>query len=339
MKKLWWLVAAMLMWSCAAAEQVYYVNPEGGTRYHVVRDCPSISTKYHDGMVEVGASELKSDAYAELTECSVCKAEASVSEKQTGETDSTVVLPGDYVVGVDIPQGLYQFSGAGDQALLTVLKWDGTPLESYAGSDWSEVVHLYNEQRIRVSQGCEGRFMMKMNETMLDTGTRQLCITEPGAYWTYSDLNPGLYIVEALDAPSAPLRILNKADSRELRSFTLGPGASYTIFLGSSMVVDLPAGCRLRSFSAEMRFQSGEPESVAQARCLSGQQMPVGAYSLTALPGTEASYSVTTVYDDFQSARKIEANETVILDLMGYETEVFVELVNCSVIFHVGDNG
>lgn len=340
MRKLWMIVAAVLIWSAAAAEQVYYVNPQGGTKYHAMRDCPSISAKYHDGMVEVAASELNGDAYASLTECSVCKAEDSAGQEPVGAAESAVVPPGEYVVGVDIPQGLYQFSGTGDQAALTIFKWDGALCESYGGSDWSEVVHLYNEQRIQVGQGCEGRFMMKINEAeLLDTGTRQLCITEPGSYWTYSDLNPGLYIVEALDTPSAPLRILNKADSRELRSFTLGTGASYTIYLGSSMVVDLPEGCRLRSFSPEMGFQSGEPVTVEQARYLSGQQMPVGAYSITAIPGREASYSVTTVYDDFHSPRKIEANETVILDLMGYETEVFIELVNCIVTFHVGNNG
>lgn len=263
-------------------------------------------------------------------------------EKKDGAPDveDIIVTPGTYIVGVDIPQGLYAFTSTDGTDMLLVQKWNGEPFSGYGAlGDRAEVIHLYNEYSLQVPEGFQGRFMMRMNESELGTGTRQWMITQPGTYWTYSDLNPGLYIVEALETPTEPLRILSKADSRELRSLTLGQGASYTIFLGSSMVVDLPAGCRLRSFSAEKRFQSGEPVTVAQVRYLSGQQMPVGAYSLTALPGKEASYSVTAVYDDFQSARKIEANETVILDLMGYETEVFVELVNCIVNFHVGNNG
>jgi len=337
MRKMWWIVAVMLMCSCAAAEQVYYVNPEGGTRYHTVRDCPSISKKYHDGMVQVDAAELQSDVYALLTECSVCKAEDNAA--QSDESMSTAILPGDYVVGLDIPQGLYQFTGTGDDAALIIQKWDGALHEAYNGSDRSEVVHLYPEQRIRLTEGCEGRFIMKMNESMLDTGTRQLCIAEPGQYGSYSNLNPGLYIVDALESPAELLRILNKADHRELRAFAMNQGAAYTIYLGSSMLVDLPEGCRLRSFSPEMRFQSGEPEYVMQARYLSAQQMPSGIYSITAIPGKEAGFSVTTVYDDDQNLRNIEANETVILDLTGYTTDVFVELINCIVTFHVGNNG
>lgn len=45
-------MALLLLCSSAVAEDVYYVNPAGGTKYHSVPNCPSISSQYHEDMVQ-----------------------------------------------------------------------------------------------------------------------------------------------------------------------------------------------------------------------------------------------------------------------------------------------
>lgn len=337
MKK--WLggMIVLLLLGTAIAEDVYYVNPFGGQKYHAVPDCPSISTKYHDGMVQVTEAELGTEAYSRMEPCNVCGAGKS---DEVVASDEIIVPSGDYVVGVDIPQGLYTFDGDGRQDVLAVQKWNGDPYSSYGFiGGGSEVIHLYNEYRLHVPEGVQGRFVMQMNMSELDTGTRQLVTTQPGTYWTYDDLNPGLYIVDALEAPANPLRILNKADTRELRSFEMSKGAEYAIYLGSSMMLELPEGCRLRSFCREVKFSSADPVVVDQARYVSGPQIPVGQYLITAQPGKEAWYSVTTVYDDMRSLHKLEQGESVMIDLNAFDTEVFLELIHCVVTYAMADNG
>jgi len=337
MKRWIGLMALLLLCGSALAEDVYYVNPAGGTRYHAEPDCPSISTKYHAGMVEVPASMLEEDAYANLIACNMCGVEKN---GDAPAAEDIIVTPGTYIVGVDIPQGLYELTSTNSTGMLIVQKWNGATFSSHGPlGDRTEVIHLYNEYRLQVPEGFQGRFIMRMNESELDTGTRQLMITQPGTYWTYTDFNPGLYIVDALERPAEPLRICHKADNRELRSFELVKGAEYVIFLGSSMMVDLPEGCRLRSFCREEKFNSADPVLVEQARYISGLQIPGGKYRINAQPGKEACYSVMTVYDDVRTLRKLEQNESVIIDLNAYDTEIFLELVNCVVTYAIGDNG
>lgn len=330
-------MALLLLCGSAMAEDVFYVNPAGGTRYHAVPDCPSISTKYHAGMVKVPASMLVEGAYEELKACHICGVER---KDESPAAEDIIVTPGTYIVGVDIPQGLYEFTSTSSTGMLLVQKWDGKPFSSYGAlEDRTEVIHLYNEYRLQVPEGFQGRFIMQMNESDLDTGTRQLLITQPGTYWTYTDMNPGLYIMDALESPTEPLRILHKADNRELRSFELSKGAEYVIFLGSSMSVELPEGCRLRSFCREEKFTSADPVMVDQARYISGPQIPSGKYRISAQPGKDACYSVMTVYDDARILRKLNQGESVVIDLSAYDTEIFLELVNCIVTYAIGDNG
>ena len=337
MKKWFCGLIVLLLLGTAIAEDVYYVNPLGGQKYHAVPDCPSISTKYHDGMVQITESELGTQAYLWMEPCNVCGADKS---DEADTSDEIIVPSGDYVVGVDIPQGLYAFDGDGGPDSLVVQNWNGDPCSIYSFSGGgSEVIHLYNEYRLHVPEGVQGRFMMQMNMSELDTGTRQLVTTQPGTYWTYSDLNPGLYIVDALETPAGSLRILNKADKRELRRFEMSKGAEYAVYLGSSMMLELPEGCRLRSFCREVKFDSADPVIVDQARYVSGPQIPVGKYRITAQPGKDAWYSVTTVYDDAHGLHKLEQGESVVIDLGAYDTEVFLELIHCVVSYAIADNG
>lgn len=87
----WLLVAARLLMLCilgilvsgfsassfrAHAEtqekQTYWVNPEGGIRYHWVHHCASIHPRYYDGMIEITEDQLSMSPYDLLSPCSVC---------------------------------------------------------------------------------------------------------------------------------------------------------------------------------------------------------------------------------------------------------------------------
>jgi len=41
-----------------AEEQRYWINPNGGTKYHWVHHCPSIHPRYYDGMIEIIENQL-----------------------------------------------------------------------------------------------------------------------------------------------------------------------------------------------------------------------------------------------------------------------------------------
>ena len=60
--------------SGAGAEGMHYwINPNGGTKYHWVRCCPSIHPRYRDGMIEITEEQLKLDPYNMLSPCNVCR--------------------------------------------------------------------------------------------------------------------------------------------------------------------------------------------------------------------------------------------------------------------------
>ncbi|MBQ9252648.1 MAG: SH3 domain-containing protein [Clostridia bacterium] len=55
-----------------AEKQTYWVNPEGGTRYHWIHHCASIHPRYYDGMIEITEDQLSMSPYDLLSPCSVC---------------------------------------------------------------------------------------------------------------------------------------------------------------------------------------------------------------------------------------------------------------------------
>ena len=55
-----------------AEEQSYWINPNGGTKYHRVHHCPSIHPRYYDGMIEVTENQLSMNPYNMLSPCNVC---------------------------------------------------------------------------------------------------------------------------------------------------------------------------------------------------------------------------------------------------------------------------
>ena len=55
-----------------AEEQSYWINPNGGSKYHRVHHCPSIHPRYYDGMIEVTENQLSMNPYNMLSPCNVC---------------------------------------------------------------------------------------------------------------------------------------------------------------------------------------------------------------------------------------------------------------------------
>lgn len=124
--------------------QVYYVNPDGGTRYHTQRDCPSISEKYHSGMVAYEKDALPQG----LVECQICKDEAYQQTKAT----QTALAAGTYIVGVDIPQGLYDFiADENADGELNIYAWDGSVVQAWqVSAGWHADANLSNEQVLEI---------------------------------------------------------------------------------------------------------------------------------------------------------------------------------------------
>ena len=52
--------------------QVYWINPNGGTKYHLDQNCPSIHPRYLPLSVSVTLEDLMKDPYSQLSSCSVC---------------------------------------------------------------------------------------------------------------------------------------------------------------------------------------------------------------------------------------------------------------------------
>ena len=55
-----------------AEEQKYWINPNGGSKYHRVHHCPSIHPRYYDGMIEITEEQLSMNPYNMLSPCNVC---------------------------------------------------------------------------------------------------------------------------------------------------------------------------------------------------------------------------------------------------------------------------
>ena len=57
-----------------AQDAVYWINPEGGTKYHRDRNCPSIHPRYLPLQVSITKEDLTKEPYNQLDPCHVCGA-------------------------------------------------------------------------------------------------------------------------------------------------------------------------------------------------------------------------------------------------------------------------
>ncbi|MGN0970472.1 MAG: hypothetical protein ACI4OY_00835 [Aristaeellaceae bacterium] len=236
-----------------------------------------------------------------------------------------------YIVGVDLPQGLYSFFSSDDTpGVMTVANWDGSiayQQEVYSG--WYETMYIYNEQTVYLPENCQGEFHMSLATSSYDTGTRRLYLREPGTYRAGEDMLPGLYIVQNDGAENAAVTVAD--DSGEiLLAWSLQPDAQYTVLLGEGDAVTMVGGCLLRSITMERLFQEETSAYAAQGRYMMGLQMPARDYTFTGRDGE--SLVRVTVPGGEEEHHSLAPGESWTLNISDYATrEQLVEMVNVDV--------
>ncbi|MGN0778735.1 MAG: hypothetical protein ACI4MJ_06265 [Aristaeellaceae bacterium] len=251
---------------------------------------------------------------------------------------STAMGEGDAcVVGVDLPQGQYSFfSSDNTPGVMTVTNWDGSiayQQEVYSG--WYETMFIYNEQTVYLPENCQGEFHKGLVTSAYDTGTRQLCLTQPGLYQSGEDMLPGLYIVQNNGGENAAVTV---TDSRGevLYAWRLQPGAQYTIHMEDGCAVELSDGCLLRSMTTEQLFQEGTAAHVTQGRYMLGMQLPERNYTFIGREG-ESLVRVTSLVSGAEEMHTLSPGESLMLDISSVDSrELLVEMVNVDVSWNPG---
>ena len=65
---------------------VYYINPEGGSKYHYDQNCPSVNPRFLPLSVSITTDDLKKEPYSQLSPCSICV----YSEDNTDRSESSL---------------------------------------------------------------------------------------------------------------------------------------------------------------------------------------------------------------------------------------------------------
>lgn len=342
------LMALLLVASVAAAEQVdyfntdlrdhtdvYYINPQGGQRYHTVASCPAISQKYHAGMVAVTVAELKS-AYAHLKPCTVCDGEMP-TPAEAMEYGLVLDGPGEWIVGVDIPAGMYGIE-ADSIDVIRVKNWADTVIrEERADKGQIAVLTLYNEQTLCIPAGYQATYYMQLGGSAYDTGSRRVAINGPGAFDAGDLLMPGLYIVQNESVHFADVTIRQKATGEALRSWRLQPDSHYTILLEEGCTLEIGEGCLLRSATAEWLFQEGTSATIPQSRYSTRLQIPMRRYTVSGRDNTSL-VQVTALDTKAVMTYPLGRNGSVVLDMEGDQAdELLIEFVNVDVRWDQGE--
>lgn len=242
-----------------------------------------------------------------------------------------------YVVGVDLPQGLYSFFSSDDTpGVMTVTNWDGSiayQQEVYSG--WYETMYIYNEQTVYLPENCQGEFHKGIVTSAYDTGTRQLRVKQSGIYRAGVDMLPGLYIVQNVGSVNAAVT-LTGSTGKVLHAWSLQPGVQYTIFMEDGCAVEFSDGCLLRSMAPERMFQEGTSDEIRQGRYIVGLQLPERNYTFSGRDG-EAVVRVTVPGCDDEK-HSLSPGESWTLDIGRYATrELLVEMVNVDVSWEQGE--
>ena len=338
MRKLIAGLLLLMLCSPAAAEGMhgkYFLNPEGGRYVHTRRDCPSVSARYQEGMTVLTAEEAVAlgDAYQP---CSVCGEGNTLMAR---DMQPAAVPEGSaYVVGVDMPQGLYSFfSSDNTPGVITITSWDGSiayQQEVYSG--WHETMFIYNEQTVCLPENCQGEFHKGCVTSDYDTGTRQLRVKQPGIYRAGVDMLPGLYIVQNDGLVNAAVTVTDST-GEVLYAWSLQPGAQYTIHMEDGYAVEFDDGCLLRSMTTEQLFQEGTATRMEQGRYIVGLQLPVREYTFIGREGG-ALVRVSSLVGGAEELHTLSPDESLTLDIGSCDTrELLIEMVNVDVIWEQGE--
>ena len=236
-----------------------------------------------------------------------------------------------YIVGVDLPQGQYSFFSSDDTpGVMTVTNWDGSiAYQQEVCAGWYETMYIYNEQTVYLPENCQGEFHKGFATSAYDTGTRQLCLTEPGIYRTGVDMLPGLYIVQNNGSLNAAVTVTGSM-SEVMHAWILQPGAQYTILMKNGCAVELSNGCLLRSMAPERMLQVGTSADIRQGRYIVGLQLPERNYTFSGQDG-EAFVRVTVPGGEDEK-HSLSPGESWTLDIGSYDTnELLVEMMNVDV--------
>ena len=243
-----------------------------------------------------------------------------------------------YIVGVDLPQGLYSFFSSDDTpGVMTVANWDGSiayQQEVYSG--WYETMYIYNEQTVYLPEGCQGEFHKGFVASDYDTGTRQLRVTEPGTFRAGEDMLPGLYIVQNGGAEDAAVTVTDEAGG-VLHGWLLPPGAQYTVLMKDGYAVAFGEGCLLRSMAPEPLLLEGTSAGVEQGRYIVGLQLPARDYTFTGQEG-ESLVRVTWPVSGAEETHTLLPGESWTLDMDSADNrELLVEMVNVEISWNPGE--
>lgn len=223
------LLPVLLLPLSALADGLYYINPDGGVRYHADPNCASISAKYLPLTCALTQTEAEEAGYRVCSFCYVDEEAGAVPDY------GCFVLPeGDshYHHYAACPL----LTQADQQRLIPVDPLTLDPACSLCGCCGGYMPNghwrpCYDEgtRRIRSMYAC---------------GSRSVSVTGPGVFTADADLPAGLYTVVS-DAACAGTLVTCAADGREITRVDLTGGVSCSFLLGERMSVELPQGARL----------------------------------------------------------------------------------------------
>lgn len=201
------LCLALAACPALAEESVYYVNPDGGQRYHTEQQCPTMSSKYWDQLVTVTKAELAQSPYSDLTPCSYCvalpiKIDENAADPWIAQFDTATSIeltgPGVYVANVDIAQGLYTVRMTAETADSVVTAFDyGDVANTFVpdeGASYS--FYLHDGMILTLPEHAILTPIAKVDETQAPPAEETI---RHGRRMLYYEVPDGVYVAEAID--------------------------------------------------------------------------------------------------------------------------------------------
>lgn len=200
--------------------KVVYYNPDGGHYYHLRADCETIRSEYRPLLETLNIDRIGLPAYAHLSRCNHCFAEAAEPDRVTYFRHNSVydVAPeglvlgeGVHIVGADCPAGVYTLRAPGGENCEAYLfAENGDILRSFrfekAGS---ASFYLAPGMSIRLPAGCEmakvareARFQSVYEKTEIFNDRYFVMVECPGLqYWVQAmEGKEGYAAIYSMDA-------------------------------------------------------------------------------------------------------------------------------------------
>lgn len=219
------LVVAMVFMkdnSAYAESPIYYVNPDGGKSFHCVRECKTIRSKYHAGMIEITEDQLVEEPYMQLEQCNICfknKVERIPnaatkfyyhSVYDTGELN-TQYTEGSYYSGISITPGIYTASSDYQCAgTITILNQEMQQLAAHKlTGECSVTFYLGDGMSVVIPENCilqkvayNPGFQKAFQRTTIRYGRYLTMLEIPGAKYCVESIagEAGYYILSTIQS-------------------------------------------------------------------------------------------------------------------------------------------